>query len=413
MTLFKNFNRDILLENTLLGFAQILLWGGSFFLLSVLGEPMMKESGFSHQLVYGSLSASIFISGIVSPMIGKIINKGGKNYILLFSGVVMASGLIILSLAENEILFILSWIVIGLAMGMGLYDALFASLGEKYGKGASRSIVQITLISGFATTVAWPLLAMLNENFGWRKTVLMYAIILMLLTFLIHWFTIFKNKTVINATAKTNDLQKTDVTTTHIPNLKNAFHLLLINFTIGSFLMTGIYIYLLDILKNNQFSLEQAISIGALLGPSQVGVRVLDILFPKKTPISTGIISSIAITIGLIFLTFCGNSASIGVVIFGLGNGMRSILRGTLPLEIFGQKIYALMIGKLAILPLVAQAVTPLIGGLVIQYFDVSVFVYLMCALAIINIVPMILLKKVMNGKSFKFKSIKMLIKSN
>lgn len=413
MTLFKNFNRDILLENILLGFAQILLWGGSFFLLSVLGEPMMKESGWSYQLVYGSLSASIFVSGLVSPMIGKIINKGGKNYILLLSGVVMASGLTILSFAENEILFIFSWIVIGLAMGMGLYDALFASLGKKYGKGASGSIVQITLISGFATTVAWPLLAMLNGNFGWRKTVLMYAIILMFLTFLVHYFTIFKNENVINPTTKTNTLQKTDVTITHIPNLKNAFHLLLVNFTIGSFLMTGIYIYLLDILKNNQFSLDQAISIGALLGPSQVGVRVLDILFPKKTPIITGIISSIAITIGLIFLTFSGNSAYIGVVIFGLGNGMRSILRGTLPLEIFGQKIYALMIGKLAILPLVAQAVTPLIGGLVIQYFDVSVFVYLMCALAIINIVPMILLKKVMNGKSFKFKSVKMLIKSN
>lgn len=298
-------------------------------------------------------------------------------------------------------------------MGMGLYDALFASLGKKYGKGASRSIVQITLISGFATTMVWPLLAMLNGNFGWRKTVLMYALILMLLTFLIHWFTIFKNETVINATTKTNILQKKDVQITHIPKLKNAFHLLLINFTIGSFLMTGIYIYLLDILKNNQFSLEQAISIGAFLGPSQVGVRVLDILFPQKTTIITGIISSIAITIGLIFLTFSGNSAYIGVVIFGLGNGMRSILRGTLPLEIFGQKIYALVIGKLAILPLMAQAVTPLIGGLVIQYFDVSVFMYLMCALAIINIVPMILLKKVMNGKSFKFKSIKMLIKSN
>lgn len=402
-----------LAESFLLGIAQILLWGGSFFLLSILGKPMMQSTGWSHGFIYGCLSFSILISGLISPRVGSIINKSDKNYLLLFSGLVMGLGLMLLSVSYHKLPFIFAWIVIGIGMGLGLYDALFGSLGKKYGSLASKSIVQITLVSGFTTSVIWPLLAFMNEQWEWRSSVQIYGLLLILIVSPIHYFSFFRKvkpkEKGVQLSKEANIILKPKPAI--IPSLKSAFYLLVVNFTFGSFLMTGIYIYLIDILKDKGLTLTQAIAIGALLGPSQVGIRVLDLILPKKSPIQTAAISSITILLAMLSLLLSPKIAFLGVILFGLGNGMRSILRGTLPLWIFQQRIYAKMLGKLALLPLVAQAATPLVGGFIIDHFSANTFLNVLCILAAINIIPILQLRAVMKGKklsaslSFRSKS--------
>lgn len=377
-------------KNVALGVAQIFLWGGSFFILSVLAEPIMKETNWSHSMVYGSLSLSLLISGLLSPKIGKLINSNNKDFVLLYSGMIMSLGLLILGFANQFWVFVIGWAVLGIAMGMGLYDALFALLGKQFGKEANKSIVQITLVSGFAPTISWFFISCLLSNFGWRYTCFIYAAALFIVIFPIHKYIL-----------RPNNIKECQFTKTNTPktNLNDVFHskifyLLLINFIIGSVLMSGLIIHLVDILLTKKIEMETAIIIAALLGPSQVGVRVLDIILPKKTPVKTAIISSIAILFGLLLLLFSSKTASFGVIIFGMGNGMRSILRGTLPLAIFGHQNYAEILGKLARLPLIAQAITPFVGGIVIQLFNVSVFLYALCILAFINIFLILSIEK-------------------
>lgn len=388
MNLLKNFDRKMFKESLGLGLGQILLWGGSYFLLGILGRAIIQDLKITDQFLYGTLSFSILISGLVSPYVGKYINNKDRNYILLFSGVLMGIGLILLSVCKEKLLFVFSWILIGFAMGGGLYDALFASLGRKYGKNAPQSIIQITLISGFTTTLVWPLLTFLLHNYGWRNTCLVYGLLLIVSIFPIHYFSIFK----FNPREEDNNvlIKKEKVEF----KKDKTFYLLLINFSIGTFVMTGIYLHLIDILINHRITMVEAVSIGALLGPSQVGIRFLDMILPKKTPIKTAIISATTILIGLLFLAFGAKVAFLGVILFGLGNGMRSILRGTLPLWIYGQDSYATIIGKLARLPLIAQALTPLISGYIIANFGLNIFLEVLCILAFISIIPMILIYK-------------------
>lgn len=395
-------------ENFFLGIAQVLLWGCSYFALSILADPIIKETNWSPQFIYGYLSISILVSGIISPKIGKKINQSKKNYILFLSGIIMSFGLIIISFSYHKVSYLLGWIFVGIAMGFGLYDALFASLGKKYGKKASSSIVQITLISGFTTTIIWPILSYCTNQYGWRYTLLVFALILIITTLPIHYFSFIKQAEIKNEATDEKKINTTQANkTTIVPDLKLSFYLLLINFSIGSLLMTGIYVYIIEILKSKGIGLKEAIAIGALLGPSQVGVRVLDLLFPKKTPIITALISSTAIFLAFILLLFSHKIAFLGVIIFGLGNGMRSILRGTLPLWIFRPKIYATIIGNLALLPLITQAATPFLGGLIIQYFGIHYLVYSLCVLAAINIIPLFFLQKVLNGYRINYKKIK------
>ena len=394
-------------ESINLGFGQILLWGGSYFMLSILGQPIMDETNWSHDFIYGSLSLAMLISGLISPKIGKAINSQERNLIMPLSGLIMAIGLMIISLSHHQVLFVTGWVIVGIAMGMGLYDALFASLGKKYGRNASQSIAQIMLISGFTTTIIWPLLSYLNNQFGWRITLYIFATILILFTIPTHIFSFLKSK------PHPSKLNKTEVETknspqektTFVPDLKLSFYLLLINFTIGTVLMTGIYVYILDMLQHKGLSVNEAITITAFLGPAQVCIRAVDVILPKRTPVVTAIISSITIFIAFTLLLFSPMIAALGVVLFGLGNGLRSILRGTLPLWIYRPKIYATMIGKLAVMPLIAQALTPFVGGLIIKYFGIFGLQITLCSLAFISILPMLLLSKVMKGYRFEFKN--------
>ena len=396
LRIFENFN---------LGFSQILLWGGSYFLLSILGQPIIEETNWSHDFIYGSLSLAMLISGLISPKIGKAINSKNRNIIMPLSGLLMAIGLCIIALSYYKTIFIIGWIIVGIAMGMGLYDALFASLGKKYGRNASQSITQVMLISGFTTTIIWPFLSFLNTQFGWRNSILLFAIFLIIFTIPIHIFSFLKSK------PSRNILSKIDVESTEnpkekikfVPNLKLSFYLLLINFTIGSILMTGIYVYILDILQHKGLTINEAIAITAFLGPAQVCIRAIDAILPKRTPVVTAIISAITICIAFVLLLFSPILATSGIILFGLGNGLRSILRGTLPLWIYRPKIYATMIGKLAVMPLVAQALTPFLGGLIIQNFGITTFQTILCVLAFLSIIPMLLLFKVMNGYRFNF----------
>lgn len=387
MNIALKISKSSIAKNTALAIAQIFLWGGSFFILSVLAKPIMKETGWSHQMVYGILSLSLLVCGLVSSRIGKIINKSKNDFVLLYSGVVMALGLVFIGLSKHFFVFALGWVVIGISMAMGLYDALFALLGQRYGMEANKSITQITLISGFAPTVSWFLVSFLLNHFDWRNACFIYAFVLLISVYPLHRFAFRKTE---HTTHVVTDKATKKIMIENVPTdvfRTKIFRLLLAYFTIGSILMTGISVHLIDILLSKEMSLTTAVGIASLLGPSQVGVRVLDLIRPKKAPVKTALISTLAILAGLILLLISPKIAVAGVIVFGLGNGMRSILKGTLPLVVFGQKDYAIILGKLAGLPLIAQAITPFIGSFTLQQFNSPVYLCVLSILACINIV--------------------------
>lgn len=377
-------------KNVALGFAQILLWGGSYFILPILAEPIMQETGWPYQMVYGSLSLSLLISGLLLPRIGKIIGANEKNFVLPYAGVIMALGLTVIGLSEHFLLFLTGWAILGVAMGMGLYDSLFASLGKNYGKATSKVIVQVTLIASLAPTISWFLVSLLLSSYGWRTACFIYAAILLITIFPIHLYALPLAE---RKAAKQPQLNY-NKTVSLKPFRSRIYYLLLINFTIGAVLTTAIVIHLIDILLDKEMAMGTVVGAVAFLGPSQAGVRVLELLFSRNEPVRTAIISAVITLLGILLLLLNPNFAILGIILFGMGNGMRSILRGTLPLAIFGQENYAVAVGKLARMPLIAQALTPFIGSFLIEQFSVTVFLYTCCLLALINIMLFLMVPK-------------------
>ncbi|MBB2950809.1 MFS transporter [Sphingobacterium sp. JUb56] len=371
-----------------LGIAQIVLWGGSYFLLSVLAKDIMAEMNWSYQQVYGCLSLALLVSGLLLPTVGRTIQHTDRHAVLLFSGLVMAIGLIVIGSSSNFLIFASGWVIIGIAMAMGLYDALFAAIGKKYSFNVAKSLVWITLVSSLAPSVSWIFTSYILDSFGWRNTCYTYAILLIISIFPIHLY-VFKNKEGNKSTLK-NETFRSSVELFR----SKLYYLLSANFTLGSVISSTVIIYLIEILLHGRIEMSMVLVIIAFLGPSQAMARVIELIIGKRTAIEMSFISTIIIFLGMVLIFISPILAIPGVIVFGIGNGMRSVLRGTLPLSVYGRDNYALIIGRLARMPLLAQATAPFLGGYLIQQFGMVFFLCVISFMAIINIFLIALIKQ-------------------
>ena len=379
-------NKPGMLAVVVLGLVQILSWGGSFYLMAVMAAPIVAETGWSQQWVYGALSLGILVSGLLAPLSGRIIARTGGRMLLALSGAVMAVGLTVMGLSHSLPLFLGAWVVIGVGMAMGLYDALFATLGTRYGSQARSAITSITLISGFCTSLVWPGTALLIHLLGWRGAC--FAIAAMLLLVLPAYFYALPHKAAaLKPRVATAPAPQSDIA----PSL---FWLLCAIFTLASVIMTAISVQLIALLQASGYTLAAALGLSAILGPCQVGSRIVDILFKRGHPIWTAFFSVGLVALGLLSLALFPQLALLSMVLYGAGNGLRAIVRGTLPLAMVKPEAYAVVVGRMARPALIGQALTPLAGGYLFETFGASATLWMLCALALLNVGLVMLLKK-------------------
>ena len=367
-----------------LGIAQILAWGSSYYLLAVLAGPMTRDTGWPLTWIMGALSIGLLVSGLVSPRVGHLIDRRGGRPVLAASAALLAVGIFILAMAPNFPVVVVAWIILGLGMGAGLYDPAFSALGRLYGDNARGAITQLTLFGGFASTVCWPLSAFLVEHLGWRGACLTYAAIHVVVVLPLYLFGLPREvpRPALVGTASSGQAHGKVK-----PELRAAFILLAAGFTLASIIMTVISVHLLTLLQARGVTLAAAVGFGALIGPSQVGARVLEMALGRKThPIWSLLVSSVLVAIGLGMLIGAPGVAAVGIVLYGSGSGIRSIARGTVPLALFGREGYAILMGRIAMPTLIAQAASPAIGAWLLSTFGPTATLASLLAAALVNI---------------------------
>ena len=368
-----------------IGISQILAWGSSYYLMAVLAGPVCADTGWSRNWVVGALSIGLLVSGLVSPRVGHLIHRRGGRPVLASSAILLALGLVTLGLAPTLPVFFGGWIILGLGMGAGLYDPAFSTLGRLFGEHARSAITHVTLFGGFASTVCWPLSAFLVEHFGWRGACLTYAAILIAVVLPLYLFGLPREAAHLpdNTAQGTSAVRPGQV----LPEHRLAFALLATGFTLAAVIMTVISVHLLTLLQAQGVALATAVGLGALIGPSQVGARVLEMLFGRKAhPIWSLLVSAVLVAVGLSMLVGAPGVAAAGIVLYGSGSGLRSIARGTVPLALFGREGYAILMGRIAMPTLIAQAASPSIGVWLIGRFGATVTLGVLCGTAVVTI---------------------------
>src|SRR5262249_7591124 len=153
-----------------LGVTQILAWGAIFY-PPVLTVPLIAaDRGCSITFAMGGFSLALLVAGLVSPRVGRLIDRHGGHRVMPVGSLIAALGLVALVYADHPAAYLLVWMLLGVAIAASLYDPAFATLGRIFGTGARAPITTLTLAGGFASTVSWPVTHVLIEAVGWRGT---------------------------------------------------------------------------------------------------------------------------------------------------------------------------------------------------------------------------------------------------
>src|SRR5438270_1805675 len=173
-----------------LGTTQTIAWASSYYMPAILGAPIAGALHLSTNVFFGLLSAALLLSAAIGPSVGRLIDRHGGRVLLATSNLVIAVGLVILAAAHGIAGLVMAWAVLGIGIGMGLYDPAFAALTWLYGREARSAITGITLIAGFASTIGWPMSALFLHEFGWRAACLIWAGMNVLLATPVNWLSI-------------------------------------------------------------------------------------------------------------------------------------------------------------------------------------------------------------------------------
>ncbi len=352
-----------------LGVAQILGWGSSFYFPAVLAEPIVAETGWSLGWIIGGVSIGLLVAGLIAPRVGSIIDRKGGRPVLAMSSLLYAAGLAGVGLAPALPAYLMAWVVLGAGMGTGLYDAVFAALGKLYGKEARRPITNLTLFGGFASTVCWPLSAFLAETVGWRGACFVYAALHLVVALPLQMAVMPKLSALPPRQALAGIAATGLPRAGAPPHEALTFVLLALVLTISAGIGSIVVVHLLIFLQASGASFGEAVALGTLFGPAQVGARAIERIFGERYhPIWTLVAACALMAGGLALLLAALPILSIAVVIYAAGYGIMWIARGTLPLALFGPDRYASLMGRLALPSLIVQALAPSAGALMVEH---------------------------------------------
>jgi MFS family permease len=371
---------------TALGIAQILAWGTSFYFPAVFGGPIVAETGWSLGYVVGGTSVGLLVAGLISPQVGRIVDAHGGRPVLLASSLFYAAGLAGIGLAPALPLYLAAWVLLGIGMGTGLYDAVFAALGRLYGSDARGPITNLTLFGGFASTVCWPLSAFMIEHAGWRAACLIYAALHLAVALPLQMAVIRRAPKRTARVAAPADAAQS-LAPARVVNETLIFALLALVLSIAAGIGSIVVVHLLIFLQARGVDFAVAVSLGTLFGPAQVGARVVERLFGNRYhPIWTMIGSCSLMAIGLLLLVGGFPILLLVILLYGAGYGISWIGRGTLPLALFGSVRFPRLMGKLAFPSLIVQALAPSAGALLIEASGAEATIGVLTALALINV---------------------------
>lgn len=367
-----------------LGVTQIIAWGAIFY-SPVLTAPMIvAETGWSLSFTMAGFSIGLLVAGLVSPFIGRSIDRYGGHVVMTAGSLICALGLVGLAYARDPAVYLAVWVVLGAGLGAALYDPAFATLGRIFGAAARRPITVLTLAGGFASTVGWPATHLLIVSVGWRGTYLVYAALLAFICAPLHAFALPRSR----AAADMPDDGPATRAVALLPSNGIAFVLVTAAFTAYAFVPSALSAHLLAIFGRTGIDPATVVLIGALFGPAQVVARVTELAFGRNVhPLLIARASVALLVTAFTLLALMGISAPLAAafaLMFGAANGLITIARGALPLALFGADGYGRLIGRISGPWLVMQSAAPLVMAVVAEHASDAVALAFAASFAVV-----------------------------
>lgn len=370
-----------------LAVAQTLTWASLYYAFPALLPTWQAALGWSKSELSGAFTAALVVSALAAPLAGNLIDRGYGRGVL--AGGMTLGALLLMAVPEVEKVwhFYALWIGIGLAMSASLYEACFTVITRIIGSQAREVITVVTLVGGFAGTLAFPAAHLLADAYGWQVALRVASAVVL---FISVPFTLY-GLTCLQPFAETIEPR--------VPGMSGkvmgqpTFWMLGIAFCAIGLAHGAILTHLLFILAESGSPDWLAVLTVSMIGPMQVVGRVFMML-------TAGRISTFGVAIGCYTLMILGTAALLAtqlniwiaflfVVFHGAGYGVASIVRPVMTAELLGRQSFGTVFGLLAIPFMMGFAIGPTAAALVSESAGyntviVSVGVILLAGLAAI-----------------------------
>lgn len=355
-----------------LGVGQMLAWGSSTYLPAMVAAPLARELGLGVSTVFAVFSYSLLVMAALGPAVGRAIDRWGGRQVLCLSNLILGAGLALLATCQGLTTLMLAWTLMGAGMALGLYDAAFSALVRLYGMEARKAITGVTLLGGFASTVAWPLTAWWIAQWDWRIACAAWATLHLVAMLPAHAWGIPALST--HCPPPTPAPVAEPSPSASAP--RDSRFLLVATFgAASSFITWAMSAHLPGLLMAFGVSTGLAISAAALLGPAQVVARLLEYtashrfnLHPLISARGAALLHPAAASL-LLVLGGGPWTAMAFASLHGAGNGALTIAKGTLPLALFGAQGYGARQGVLAVSQRIMQAAAPVSLAVVLEHW--------------------------------------------
>ncbi len=372
-----------------LGITQIIGYGTLYYSFSILAPDMVAQLAWSSEWVFGALSAALLIGGLTAPWLGVLFDRIGAARVMTIGSLMAAVALAACAFAPNKAAYVAALVAIEASANLVQYGAAFALLVQMRPQVASRSITYLTLIGGFASTIFWPTTTALHAHLTWQNVYLVFAVLNLCICLPVHaWLS--RQGTTHGSKAATVAPRVEGV----LPPARRrlGFAIMVTGFSLMSLVSSAVLVHLVPLLSGLGLS-ATAVLVGTLFGPSQVGSRLTNMVFGKNLPaLHLAVIASTLIPGGLLVLLLSAPSvpgAMAFAIIFGMGNGLLSIVTGTLPLHLFGSDGYGKLQGKMMAARLILSALAPFALAFAMENIGITPSLAVTAALGGLSIVAL------------------------
>jgi MFS family permease len=353
------------------GLAQIVAWGTAYYCLGVLAGPIAADTGWSRSFVYFGFTLALLVMGAVSPGVGRAIDRHGARIVMALGAVLVSGGLAALALARSEVAYLAVWAFLGLGMRMCLYDAAFAALVQVVPSRGRRAISYLTLFGAFASTVFWVVGHYLNQSVGWRETLVAFALI-NLVCLPLNWFGLARRETHSAGADPAADAAPAHDGPPLAGHMRAvAMVLFALVMSLNGFVFAVVTVQLVPLLEAAGLAAAAAVWVASLKGFAQFGGRLVEIVFGRALrAITVARIAIGALPVAFALLLVAGGNLQLVIaftLLMGASQGVVTIVRGAVPLALFGAAGYGTVLGVIATPILVVNAVSPTLFALIVD----------------------------------------------
>lgn len=377
-----------------LGFTQIVGWGTTYLMPSVLGRHLQDDLGISAETVFAGITVMFAVNAVCSPRVGRIVDRLGARGLMAAGSTIYALALVGVAMSQGALSYLACWGVMGIASTLALSNPASIALVQVAGPRSRQAIALLTIIGGLASTIFWPLTGLLEPALGWRSTLLLYAALHVVGCLPIHLL-ILPRRPPVHASAAS---ASTAVGAVAPADAGRVYLLLSISLASGAFVFTGVQLQMIEMLRGLGHPPAQALLLASMIGPAQVGVRAFELAFGHRYSIMrSAVFGSVMLPVGLGVALVAGDvfaGALFVVVTYGMSNGLKAVQRATLPLALFGRAQFGAYMGRLALPQGIVSAISPPVMAAVLSKFGTPAALWLTFSIGTVSLAAMILLAR-------------------